>query len=346
MASTQLKEMGACVIPLRNPRERINGLRYQFEEECRAFPEYVPLCDEATFNPTFMYDSGHNGRRKVKRPRHCNYFQLGSFGAMSNPGSFHNRLVRNLRYEIAQELYPLFQSTYDNHIYCQALFDRMSLRPIGTSIKGESAHRDIGPVQSDEWILQGYLNLNHTPQFFSFVPGSHLDEECTHHGQHGFVKTSTTNEARMKDHGVKLQVDPGHLVLFYQTLLHEVCPVNVTQEHSMRLHIGFFFSPRPRGLFESITEQAMQWQGLPRLPSGQVPPVYSKMHMSALRYKIVYPWSDACVRDFVKTMDHNKRLICPRTLENVYLAKGASSSYPPYTETEKSIMRPQQLLLL
>ena len=74
----------------------------------------------------------------------------GGFGALGNPSSFHNELVRQLRLRIMMSAVPLF-STYEaqarkgkrRYAILEQLLDRMLFRPAKDKPTAESWHRDI-----------------------------------------------------------------------------------------------------------------------------------------------------------------------------------------------------------
>lgn len=344
----ELATHGVCVIPFYTT-ETIDDMRQEFFDTCGRFPEYIQP-DEGV-HTTLIYEKGRGTKRSRSESnkeqgggamdKRCNFYQLGSFGGLSNIASFHNPFVRRLRKEITNQMMPILSNAFSNSstvLYCQTLFDRMVCRPPGTTISAESAHRDCGPIKNDEWVLQSWINMDHSDQIFSFVPGSHKDPSETS-GQKGFVGG---DEERMKQEGVRRRIPPKHMVVFYQNILHEVNRVRVKTEHMMRFHVGFFISPRSNGLFTPDHEYAMEKQGLVYLPSGQIPPMYSMNHRSALLWKITKPWSDAVIKDSYKTVIKNTRL-CPRHMKNKNLVD-MGDSYSPYSEEEKNCMRPKQIV--
>ena len=103
---------------------------------------------------------------------------IGGFGAVGNPSSYHCRSVRKLRRRAYRAIKAKLQKelTDKGYRYIQLLFDRLSWRSPGTSVGGESFHRDVSPVcEADEisMVTGGWLNLDSTSQYFSCIPGTH-----------------------------------------------------------------------------------------------------------------------------------------------------------------------------
>lgn len=84
-------------------------------------------------------------------------FVLGAFGALGNPSSFHNLVMYQLRYILFKKLSRVF-GYMDNNRYIECLFDRVGIRRAGTSITGESFHRDTCSIQKDaDHIYGGWI---------------------------------------------------------------------------------------------------------------------------------------------------------------------------------------------
>merc|ERR1719350_1222932 len=109
------------------------------------------------------------------------------------------------------------------------LWDRLCWRREGDKISEETAHRDISAfaLPQDE-IFGGWLNLDVRPQYFHCVPGSQWEAGGD---ARGFVREAEGDaQERMR----RVEVPPGHLVVFYQQLLHTV-PKGEVPEDSYRL---------------------------------------------------------------------------------------------------------------
>lgn len=209
---------------------------------------------------------------------------LGGFGAYGNPSSFHHPEVRRVRMEVYTQLISFFQQygQCKNLGFLQMLFDRFCVRRKGTQPTAEKWHRDISPHKTvDGIVLGGWINLDTSnDQYFSCIPSSHtlaLPITAT-----GFV----TLDSSMVDKTRKelIRIPPSHLILFNQDLVHEVCakksPIN-----SCRLFMGWSLSCESTSLFPNV-EEVMNSQAVPELPSGQIPPLFSKSHVNYYKAKV------------------------------------------------------------
>ena len=318
-------------IPYIKSNEDITFMRQKFQETCASFPEYK---SKGTFQPTCYY----------KPPAlWCNQYQLGSFGALSNLGSFHNEFVRDCRKCISQVLEPMLREAFPEYPFSQTLFDRLKLRPVGTHLKSRSLHRDKSTASEHRRVFQGWMNLDYHAQFFSFLPGTHQTGN-QNDGRTGFALEKDNDSVDIATtHKEKLCIPPGHFVIFDQTVIHEVQGVSITKYHSMRVHVGFCLCTHPDyGFCVDKYKQAMETQGLPPLPSEQIPPMYSKMHQSALKYKITIPWSNMVIADQFKEHDDQGYLILPPTMQKISLME-FGLNYALYSENEKTLMLPHRI---
>jgi len=83
-----LKRLGVVIIPVIK-KEEIPGIRKEFINTLRNFPEYI----RSPENP----DKDSKGNQLL--------YVLGGFGALGNPASFHNDLVRNIRKRCRKAVY-------------------------------------------------------------------------------------------------------------------------------------------------------------------------------------------------------------------------------------------------
>jgi len=209
---------------------------------------------------------------KTDNPQHG--FVLGAFGALGNPSSFHNLVMYQLRYILFKKLSRVF-GYMDNKRYLESLFDRVAIRREGTSISGESFHRDTCSVQKDsDHIYGGWINLDDSgSQYFSCVPGTHT---CA--GRGGFEKISGDYPNK-----VKIEIKPKQVIIFNQNIIHEINKQKFTR-NSVRLYLGWRHTNESEPLFNSKTNpqfnitQILQRQLVPPLPSGDLAVMYSKNH--------------------------------------------------------------------
>jgi len=247
---------------------------------------------------------------------------LGGFGALAIPSSFHHPDIRFIRQLVYDKVKPELRK-YFTHSNLELLFDRVSVRRVGTSTSAESWHRDICPDSlPDDIILGGWINLDpdgSPNQKFSCSPGTHRDVP---NDQTGFAKTKEIPKNKKI-----YEVPPGHIILFHQNILHEVKAQKAKFE-SHRLYLGWRLTNSNAPLFDhtSIIEN----QGVPKIPSGQIPPMYAKLHWVNHRHMI----EEISQRIKPEYLDPNNGMVL-RELPSL------GNYFEPYTECEKKIMTPQ-----
>ena len=217
----------------------LSELREQFRNTCKDFPEFSEVKNEE--------------------------YVLGGFGALGNPSSFHNYFTRYVRFKVFKIVKKLLENDFKGK-YIQGLFDRILIRPSGKSPTKESWHRDITPgLKETSFVLGGWTNLDDENNYFSCVPGTQTFQK-----ESGFVK--------LKDQeftGTKIKIPPGHGILFYQSIIHEVLPKKL-KYNSYRVFHGFHISEEKENIFDY--SKVIEDQGVPPEPSGQTPPMYAKLH--------------------------------------------------------------------
>ena len=261
-------------------------------------------------------------------PAHPVQYVLGGFGAAGLPSLFHHPMLRDLRLRIFQKMLPIFQEQFPgNHI--RMLMDRFSIRRKGTSLGGESWHRDIG----GDRIFGGWINLDtDANQAFTCVFGSEINRDS----DRGFVKFSKEQMARLETQKTVVQIPPGHLIVFDQTIAHKITAVSRQPATSFRLYVGWQvsaitdFPPQ----LDPILAEHLRLQTAPPLPSGQRAPMYAKLHWTNWR---------PMLQDFAMTFHIGYR--CIKTVKSgsdagqeVNVVQdpmfGCHMNYPPYLELD------------
>jgi len=232
---------------------------------------------------------------------------MGSFGALGNPSSFHHPVVRELRLHCMAAAVNFFRQhlqmrTQPMNRRLELLWDRLCLRHAGDKMSGETAHRDVAKFKlPEDEIFGGWLNLDAQSQYFHCVPGSHRDVTSTNLG--GFCRESDEREM------MRVEVPSGHLIIFYQHILHEVqreCRVTT----SWRLFVGWRLTRSTLSLQDlaaklkpgiPTTAALVRMQGVPLLPSGQQPPMYARNHLNFWREGLI-SWSEQSIRDCCKEL--------------------------------------------
>lgn len=310
MASEDLAKWGVAVLPVLDDSSRRwwEDLLYKAMDE---FPEY------------------RLKGRGVQRV-------LGGFGALGNPSSFHHVTVRQFRRKIKRlAMRPLFVkyarkrfAGETKNLRLEALFDRLCvrcedfLRPTP-----EGWHRDVydgakyklrdlphslpGPTQ--DLLFGGWTNLDHREQSFVGLVGSH-DE--TFEGDSGGFATFSADDVKRHRFSERLaaqanrtyggsvrtnadghiRVPPGHSVVFLQHLVHSVKSGPQPDTPSLRVFHGFRLTTESVPLFD--IEGVVANGGVPRIPSGQMPPMYSQNHYAAFVHKTEDRWRRWAERTF------------------------------------------------
>lgn len=313
-----LSTQGYLVIPC-IPSDELEEHRNMFIQECRAFKEYQNV--EETYQ-----------------------FVAGGFSALGNPSSFHNPFVRKMRLLAYNKHCELFEGCGE---YGHALFDRMMLRPAGKSPTAESWHRDITPnLSPEDTLFGGWINFNSQSQFFSCVPGSHNDPKDNATG-FSLIK-SDAQLARCKKEKTVVDIPGGHMIIFYQNLIHEV-RARKSSINQFRLFTPFRLTPSSEMLFEDSYEDAIENQGVPLIPSGQRPMIWPSTNWNYTKQRAGLEAFSLHFKDVV--CDLNKRLknnpdapsmrIVLREIPS--LCKLGLPMYPAYSQEDRNIFVPTAL---
>jgi hypothetical protein len=330
---------GYLVLPVFNSIE-LQHYHSELESEMTKFPEYS------------------------KNSRHATVYVAGGFGAFGNPSAFHNPTVRIIRLTTMTYIIQLVK--FLNEIQkrptrkLEQLIDRLSFRRKGTTTTAESWHRDQASLPSpDDDIFGGWINFDlNENQYFSCVPGTHFDAK----GQSGFAPLTPNDLEIAKKYKAKnnpIAIPPGHHILFYQNIIHEVVSKKMTYS-ALRLYTGYrltdlteslysktnaklFLSAQFREAYKQFDfESIIDDQGLPPLPGGGVPPMYAKMNLvfPKQRYPLV-EWSKEtfqpqCLE--VVEIKGEKLTLVNRFMKS--LREYGLLMYPPYSDQERSILHP------
>lgn len=235
---------------------------------------------------------------KTKTPK--NGYVLGAFGAFGNPASFHSKEMYVLRYIIFNKLRSFFKNL-DSDRKLEMLFDRLAIRREGTTLGGETFHRDTCSIQDKEdKIYGGWINLDsEETQYFSCVPGTHI---CK--GRGGFEKI----EGKFKDTKVKIAVKPKNIIIFDQNIIHEIFSQKI-KKTNIRLYLGWRHTYSNVPLLNDPKDPQkninliLRDQIVPVLPSGDIPYMYSKQHPGLHRHMVIQLTKE--IKDFYK-IENNK----------------------------------------
>lgn len=312
--STELYENGVCVVPVLTKKE-LKCYHDMFYKELQQFLEYLHHKD--------------------------NLYVLGAFGALGNPGSFHNKTVRTLRIRLMFSIIPLlskYLSKLKGKYLIEQLIDRMSIRKKNTKLSKESWHRDISTnIRKDDIIFGGWINLDITNiQKFSCVKGTQILNESEM--KKGFAKIDKKEHSILNKKKSIIEIPPGHQIIFYQNIIHEVLSIKQTVE-SIRLYSGWRLTKQSLPLMD--LSQRFKDQAIIPLPSGQLPPMYSANHMSLFKAQTIKWSKETFLSKLLEKKigsDKIKYTIIPRFMKslkdmNLFL-------YPEYSKSEISIYTP------
>ena len=225
---------------------------------------------------------------------------LGGFAALANPSSFHHPFPRKMREMCAAAVLETDVLPLDGR-KLEETFDRLLYRVAGQTPTAESMHRDeaLKALDGDD-VFGGWINLEDVPQVFSCCPQTH-QEVGNQNG--GFAKiTSAEDKARYRASFSLVNIPPGYMVIFYERLVHEVAAVTVPQGRTMiRMFLGWratnadlplFDDPRIPLARNNVTRGWIENQGVPKIKSGQDPPVWPSAYSNFPRnYQTLTNWS-------------------------------------------------------
>lgn len=261
-------------------------------------------------------------------------FVLGGFGALAHPTSFHNEVVRDLRYMAYEVFFNRVFACFDDTYQMEAIIDRLMIRPNYRRPTAEKWHRDeaVGIAPGDI-VYGGWINLDDTPQYFSCHPGSHSVSS-----EGGFKPaTEAEKQAAMRNKKI-VTIPPGHLLVFNETLVHEVVSA-YRDETSFRLFTGFRISKKtsdqPKCLHDrahpdmSLEEKIRKGAVIP-LKSGQMPRMYPAL-----------TWSNKSIfKELTEASRDSRKTFRNASLTDVMNPKWLETKFrkPPGSDTPKRDM--------
>jgi len=295
---------------------------------------------------------------------------LGGFGAFGNPSSFHHPTIRALRKELKSRVRPLFKSyaqgaTLPSRLgvaqgatRLEMLMDRVCVRhrDFGT-VSGESWHRDVydgpKPLHDSDEVFGGWVNLSENTQEFVVLLGTHNDPLD---GTTGFatqaddgqlaerLRTQRSDTIKLNKKG-HVEVPPGHAVIFLQRILHAVLGGKKQSDvEELRLFCGYRLTRDTEPLMEYDTIN----MSVPRIPSGQLPPMYSQNHyMFFNKYQKFREWGEKTFHPqclFERVTKDGQKYYTPggktRTLPSL---KDMGFHLAPYTCEDLETLHPELL---
>lgn len=269
---------------------------------------------------------------------------LGGFSAYGNPSSFHNPTVRELR----MKAYDIIAPTLDTLAIRQGegfkkelIPDRLLIRPAGRAPSAESWHRDEAlNANYNDIVLGGWWNLDDSVSQFSCVPCSH-----THVSSHSGFAPIKSKELIAGFNLLKrlVNIPPGSILLFNEKLVHEVL-ARKRKFVSYRLFLGWRITQDTMSLFGPDVFKRMDDQAPLTLKSGQVPPMYAKLHRTNWIEKLATysrNFDDKCLSiDVVASGLHQGKYFTLVDRHMKSLKKYGFQLYEPYTDAEKIVLTP------
>ncbi len=247
----------------------------------------------------------------------------------------------------------------------EQVIDRMLYREKGKTPVAETWHRDITPVVvAGDFVFGGWINLNSEAQYFSCVPGTHLDPRPAGAGA-GFSQIPKEEHAAYKKRSKLVVIPPGAILVFYEQLVHEVVarkyPVDM-----MRIFLGWRLTTDNRSIVTALSQlpEAQKIPGQPYhvlqplddlldaqaampLKSGQGSAMVSKLHTTQFIVSHWVPFSENFVPAITKWHEIKSKsaqkygqrfLVVPRFMES--LRDYGFQLFPAYSQNERLMYQP------
>ena len=274
--------------------------------------------------------------------------QLGGFAAMANPSSFHHPLIRQLREMMTAALLDLDVLPLEGRKLEQT-FDRMLYRVAGEKPTAESMHRDESPkaLQGDS-VFGGWVNLDDAEQYFLCAPTTHREEGIEGKNSGFALIKSKEEQEKYRQIFRTVKIPPGYCVVFYERLVHEVRAIKAEQR-MLRMFLGWRITDADEPLFG--TEATLRWmreQAVPKIKSGQDPPVWPGAYSNFSRnFQTLTDWSlrtfdERCL--FTATVasgEFTGRQFVRVKAKMLSLQEYGLDMWPAYDSEEVKLMLPQ-----
>jgi hypothetical protein len=267
---------------------------------------------------------------------------MGGFGGLATPWSTFNPAVRDVRKVVHARVLEVFDDYFAESPLnkLEQLMDRPLVRTPEQRVSGESVHRDESPGTLDgDQILGGWFNLDPFDHTFSCCPGSHSDAG----GTGGFVRLP--DPELYKSRLTAISIPPGHMIMFYENIVHEVRRGKKMKVNMHRVFTGWRLTQRDAMLDKELFN-CLDIFKVPRLKSGQEVPMYAHMHLACWIDKIVMFSQNIhdkyCYDHTVKSGVNagGTYRIVHRFVPN--LEDTSNSMWVPYTDEEKQMFVPSR----
>ena len=344
-AASHLFKYGVVCIPiaqLASIADRAQALR-ELDDEISIMPEFIPEHCEAGASFT---DGGRVNKRKLV---------MGGFAALGTASSFHNKFVRDMRLlvhtyaiELFRELVrmPEFIAKYPHAdtYKLEQIIDRLMVRAIGDMPSAEAWHRDSSPQAALlDLIFGGWVNFSQHVQLFSCQLKSHHSAEGSSVSKVGFSpirdKALLVELAASKS---LITVNPGEWLVFFDGIVHEI-NAKKQQEVSARLFIGMRLTQEDAPLMGAEKlEEVLSTGAIVSMKSGQMPPMYAKLHIVNW-VRQLETWSVEAIRpDLLEEVRvaGTWRTLVPRYMPSL---EDLDAVWTPYEAHEKELLYPKPM---
>lgn len=296
-------------------------------------------------------------------------FVLGGVGYVPFASLWYDPIVRRVTkkaYETAIKE-NVFNGVLDETKYISMLPDRPLVRFPGQKVDEKGKwHQDdaANSVEDTDTIYGGWVNLNcDVTQYFKAIPKTHKrghpifeNLEQKNGGKRGYANfTSNTDQKYLKTYWetqVKklIEIPPGHILIFEETLIHTVFPNPPVDKPILRLHTSFNVSSSEIPLHDRPTQakhrkkrklrQLFEDQELVPVRSGQNTPMYSPFNLFPNNVHAV----DELSQHYINACKKNGRVM--RFLPSLKKISESSESikmHPAMTEEEIGYYIPHKL---
>lgn len=296
-------------------------------------------------------------------------FVLGGVGYVPFASLWYDPVVRRITkraYETAIKT-SAFDGILDDTKYISMLPDRPLVRfPTQKVNEKGKWHQDdaANSVEHTDTIFGGWVNLNtDVTQYFKAIPKTHKKDhpifeslEQKNGGKRGYANfTSEKDQKFLKKYWEShvqnlIEIPPGHILIFEETLIHTVFPNPPIDKPILRLHTSFNISSNNVPLHDRPIQakhrknrklrELFQDQELVPVRSGQNTPIYSPFNLFPNNVHAV----DELSLHYISACKKNDRVVrfLP-SLKKICENSTNIAIHPPMTEEEIGYYIPHKI---
>lgn len=261
-------------------------------------------------------------------------FVGGGFQAHGNAGSFHNPMVRWLRWYLHVAATPIYRALANTlgYTFIQMIPDRLMLRVKGRAATAETFHRDEAKgLPENALAFGGWFNFSTNSVYFRCVPATHRTSQGI---IKGFVKVRDPKLYKGKDKLV--EIPPGHMIIFQENLVHAV---NGTKNKfdQYRLFTSAILSHSPNPFDPMVFTHTIPNQAPFTLKSGQISAMIPKLWLvnHTEKVKVFAPMlHDRCTYEHEFKSGKKKGLKMRAPLRLCPSLQELGAKYEDYTQEE------------